>query len=188
MSWQPGGKDNLHCRFISLIGLQLFSLGSAVLLMASSVFAQDPQPPSSVPLPDGASSWELILNDNFEGTAFDTSYWNTISDWGGTGSFNNGREMYYPEQIQLADGILNLVAEPNPGITEHENSYKSGQLISARGSTQAGTPYKFSFLYGYVEARIKIVNVSGFFGAFWMLPNKENLVYEWEIDILEVLR
>jgi beta-glucanase (GH16 family) len=38
-----------------------------------------------------------------------------------------------------------------------------------------------------VEARIKIVNVSGFFGAFWMLPCKTNFVAEWEIDILEVL-
>jgi beta-glucanase (GH16 family) len=153
----------------------------------AGIQAADPQPPSSVPLPSGAHSWKLILNDNFDGTAYDTSIWNPYSDWGGVGSFNSGRENYYPSQIKVNNGICNLVAQPNPGATTFANSYKSGELISARVNTNSATPYKFSFLYGYVEARLKIVNVSGFFGAFWMLPDKKNYNYEWEIDILEVL-
>jgi beta-glucanase (GH16 family) len=133
------------------------------------------------------SSWNLILNENFDGTAYDTSIWNPYADWGGVGSFNNGRENYYPSQIQVSNGVCHLVAQPNPGITTFANSYKSGELISARANANSLTPYKFSFLYGYVEARLKIVDVSGFFGAFWMLPDKKNYNYEWEIDILEVL-
>ena len=62
----------------------------------------------------------------------------------------------------LSGGICNLVAEPERGVTAFEGSYRSGELLSARANTQAATPYKFSFRYGYVEARVKIVNVSGF--------------------------
>jgi len=155
--------------------------------LSVSASAQDPQPPTSVPLPADASKWKLILNENFSGTAYDTSRWNPYADWGGNGSFNNGRENYYASQVRLSNDICNLVAEPNPGVTGFTNSYKSGELISARGNTNASAPYKFSFLYGYVEARLKIVNISGFFGAFWMIPCKKNYTYEWEIDILEVL-
>ena len=164
-----------------------FGLGLFITGLPERVQAADPQPPAAVPLPSGMSSWKLILNENFDGTAYDTSIWNPYADWGGVGSFNSGRENYYPSQIRVSNGICNLVAEPNPGATTFANSYKSGELISARANTGSATPYKFSFLYGYIEARLKIVNVSGFFGAFWMLPDKKNFNYEWEIDILEVL-
>jgi beta-glucanase (GH16 family) len=165
--------------------LSVFALLSIGLL--TFVLAADPQPPASVPLPAGASAWKLILNENFDSTAYDTSRWNPYADWGGAGSFNSGRENYYPSQIQVSNGICHLVAQPNPGVTAFANSYKSGELLSARANTNATTPYKFSFLYGYAEARLKIVSKSGFFGAFWMLPDKKNFNYEWEIDILEQL-
>ena len=158
-----------------------------VLFTIRPAHAQIPQPPASVPLPSGMASWNLILNENFDGTAYDTSIWNPFADWGGVGSFNSGRENYYPSQIQVSNGVCHLVAQPNPGIATFANSYKSGELISARANTNSLTPYKFSFLYGYVEARLKIVSKSGFFGAFWMLPDKKNYNYEWEIDILEQL-
>jgi beta-glucanase (GH16 family) len=170
-------------------GLRVFAgvLSFFVFFTIWPANAQDPLPPASIPLPANATAWKLIFNDNFDGTAYDTSRWNPYADWGGNGSFNSGRENYYPSQIRVSNGICNLVAEPNPGITTFTNSYKSGELISARTNTNAATPYKFSFLYGYIEARLKIVNISGFFGAFWMIPAKKNYNYEWEIDILEVL-
>ena len=164
-----------------------FGMGLFIIGIPKCVQAADPLPPASVPLPTGAASWKLILNENFDGTSYDTSIWNPYADWGGNGSFNNGRENYYPSQIQVSNGVCHLVAQPNPGITTFANSYKSGELLSARANTDSLTPYKFSFLYGYIEARLKIVDVSGFFGAFWMIPDKKNYNYEWEIDILEVL-
>jgi beta-glucanase (GH16 family) len=163
-------------------GLALMSLG-----LCPPAAAQAPQPPPAVPIPKGSDSWKLILDEGFDGAAFDSSIWNPYADWSGNGSFNNGREKYHPSQVGLSGGICNLVAEPEPGATAFEGSYRSGELLSARANTQAATPYKFSFQYGYVEARVKIVNVPGFFGAFWLLPAKKNFTYEWEIDILEVL-
>jgi beta-glucanase (GH16 family) len=163
-------------------GLACISLGSC-----PPATAQASQPPPAVPLPAGADSWRMILDENFDGAAYDASKWNPYADWSGNGSFNNGREKYYPSQVRLSGGICNLVAEPEPGAAVFEGSYRSGELLSARANTQAATPYKFSFQYGYVEARVKIVNVPGFFGALWMLPAKKNFTYEWEIDILEVL-
>ena len=87
----------------------------------------------------------------------------------------------------MYDGICHLVAEPHPTITTFDGSYMSGEILTCRDSPSGGLPYKFTFQYGYVEARVKNVNIPGFFCDFWMLPAKTNYVYEWEIDILEVL-
>jgi beta-glucanase (GH16 family) len=183
-----GTRSTFRCLRVSAAILYFSSsLGLSIAGLPERAQAADPQPPTSVPLPTGATAWNLILNDDFIGTAYDTATWNPYADWGGVGSFNAGRENYYPSQIQVSNGVCHLVAQPNPGATTFANSYKSGELISARANTNPATPYKFSFLYGYVEARLKIVNITGFFGAFWMLPDKTDYNYEWEIDILEVL-
>lgn len=158
-----------------------------VLVIASNPLSEEPTPPVSVPLPAGAIAWKLLFNDEFDGAAYDTSKWNPYADWSGNGSFNNGREKYSTSQIKLSNGICNLIAQPDPKATEFTGSYKSGELISARANTSSSTPYKFDFLYGYVEARLKIVEKPGFFTAYWMLPSKKDYNYEWEIDILEQL-
>src|SRR5271157_3587178 len=119
-----------------------FCLGLFITSLPALVHAADPLPPAAVPLPTGMNSWKLILNENFDGTAYDTSIWNPYADWGGVGSFNNGRENYYPSQIQVNNGVCHLVAQPNPGVTTFTNSYKSGELISARANTSSLTPYK----------------------------------------------
>jgi beta-glucanase (GH16 family) len=186
MHRQPHRTDALSRFFRDCFGV--LALGFVLsLTITPPAQAKNPQPPASLPLPAGAKAWKLIFNDDFNGTAYDTAKWNPYADWGKNGSFNAGREKYYASQIRVANGVCNLVAAPNPHADTFVDSYHSGELISARADTHAATPYKFDFLYGYVEARLKVTNVPGFFTAFWMIPSKKNYNYEWEIDILEVL-
>ena len=168
--------------------MRVFCLLMCVAILPSApAWAADPQPPSSVPLPAGKNTWKIIFQDEFDGSTYNTSNWAPHADWGGNGSFNNGREQYFESQIQVHDGVCHLEAQPNPGVTNFTGSYRSGEILTCRDDPGASTPYKFTFQYGYIEARIKNVNVPGFFGAFWLLPAKPNYVYEWEVDILEML-
>lgn len=157
-------------------------------------------PPNCYPAPPapliGSKQWKVIFNDDFNGTSLDTSKWTPCFDWNYgdcTGTFNNGRERYYPSQVQLSGGIASLVAEPmsppvaNSGCYQGSCTYKAGLISTARPRADNGSNYLFPFTYGYIESRMKFPGTSGFFTAFWMLPTDTNYEYRSEIDIVEIL-
>ncbi|MEM7622175.1 MAG: carbohydrate-binding protein, partial [Planctomycetota bacterium] len=98
-----------------------------------------------------------------------------IPGWG-----NNELQWYTgrPENIAFADGKLQIIArsERIPGANK--------DYTSARIRTKG----RYSFLYGKVEARIKVPGGRGMWPAFWMLP-EDDAYGTWaasgEIDILE---
>ena len=125
-------------------------------------------------------SYELIWEDNFDGTGLNTNYWNVQTGGGG----GNQEQQYYTENdnITVKDGILTITARkeeatsPNTGVTYN---YTSARI---------NTKDKIKFTYGKVEARINMPSGQGTWPAFWMMPN--NSVYGgWpksgEIDIVE---
>ena len=147
------------------------------------------------PAPDG-KQWVLVFREEFNGADYDHDKLTPCFDWnvgGCTSSFNNGREHYQPEQIELADGAAHMIAEPlDPPLAEgacFEGSctYAAGLLSTARPRADDGSDYLYSFTYGYLEARVKFPATQGFFTAFWMLPTAEDYNYRSEIDIVEIL-
>jgi beta-glucanase (GH16 family) len=140
--------------------------------------------------------WKVIFNDDFDGSSLNTAKWTPCFDWNYgdcTGTFNNGRERYYPSQVQLSGGTAKLVAEPmspavaNAGCYQGSCTYKAGLISTARPRADNGSAYLAPFTYGYVEGRMKYPAVSGFFTAFWMLPTNTDFEYRTEIDIVEIL-
>lgn len=123
------------------------------------------------------TGWRLVFQDEFDGPALDLSKWNTCYWWavpsGCTNSGNRELEWYQPDDVLVEDGVLRLRAQDR---IVHGYPYSSG-MISGHD--------KFSFLYGYVEARLKSPRGRGLWPALWMLP----VNHEWppEIDILEIL-
>lgn len=122
----------------------------------------------------------LIWRDEFNGTAVDSSKWDY--DYGDGSSIgvwrwgNNEAQWYKPENATVSDGKLHIA-----GKKESVSGY---DYTSCRMVTRG----KFSFKYGYIEAKISLPEITGMWPAFWMLP--ENNVYGgWphsgEIDILE---
>ena len=152
-----------------------------------------PDPPAA---PPPGKAWRLAFDEEFDGAALDTTKLTPCFDWNYgdcTGTFNNGRERYLPSQIQLADGVAHMVAEPlvppeaSEGCFEGSCTYKAGLLSTARPNAGDGSPYLFAYTYGFVEARLKFPGDKGFFTAFWMLPADPSFEYATEIDIVEIL-
>lgn len=136
-----------------------------------------------------ASAQTLIWSDEFNGPAGqlpDSSNWGYDlgnGDWG----WGNGEHQYYtnsPSNI-AQDGNGNLVItarRENPGNYNCWNGpcqYTSARILSYG---------RRSFLYGRIEARIRISIGQGFWPAFWMLGDNFASV-GWpqcgEIDIME---
>jgi hypothetical protein len=143
----------------------------------------------SDPLPYGLGTangpqgnWLLKLNDNFDGTALDTSIWST--GWHGAGITPpvQSQELacYDPAQVQVSDGILKLKAvSKSTSCGGQTRPYVSGAIISYN---------KQEFSYGYFEARIWLdASSSAIYNwpAWWL--DGHNWPVDGELDIMEGL-
>jgi beta-glucanase (GH16 family) len=125
----------------------------------------------------------LVWSDEFDGSSVDNARWdfqtgtgtdyNLPAGWG-----NNELQYYRRENAGIEDGML--------AIDVRRENFGSNAYTSARMRTLN----KFDFLYGRVEARIKIPTGQGIWCAFWMLPTN-NEYGGWaasgEIDIMEAI-
>lgn len=127
---------------------------------------------------DRPGTYEIVWQDEFDGVELDKTKWSYelgTGDWG----WGNNEKQYYTdrsENLFLRDGKLVIKA-----IKE---SYKGSDYTSARIVTRG----KADWLYGKMEARIKLSKGRGIWPAFWMMPS-ESKYGGWpksgEIDIME---
>ena len=137
----------------------------------------DPDLPEGDHLPP-ATEWQIAFEDNFDGSALDTSRWNIqtgdgcpdLCGWG-----NNELQIYGADNVTVADGMLNIV-----GRRESDGSFTSARI---------NTLGKFDFRYGRVEVRARIPSGQGVWPAIWMLYSNTGNYGPWpgggEIDIME---
>ncbi len=120
------------------------------------------------------SGYKLVWSDEFDEAAIDTNTWNF--ETGASGWGNHEQEYYQAANASIENG--NLV------ITAKKESVGSNKYTSSRMTTEG----KKDFLYGRIEARIKMPVGQGFWPAFWMLGTNIKKV-DWpssgEIDIME---
>jgi beta-glucanase (GH16 family) len=132
----------------------------------------------SADLPSIPGNWNLIFIDTFQSTTLDTNKWSTCYWWstdgGCTNAGNSELEWYQPDNVIPTLGGLRLKAEKR---TVNHYNYVSGM------TTTFG---KFSFQYGYMEAKMKIPTGKGLWPAFWALPTVENM-WPPELDTMEIL-
>lgn len=132
--------------------------------------------------------WARVLDDGFTGTTLDTRRWGRChwwSDGGCTIASNDELEWYRPENVSVADGILRLEAREQ-AYTNHAGdtfSHTSGMISS--GPPRYHQRARFSFTYGYVEARLRLPAEQGLWPTFWLLPADSES--RPEVDILETL-
>jgi len=113
--------------------------------------------------------WDLIWNDEFDGTGVDTSKWTALEEK--DGGFKS-LQYYRPENVTVSGGKLT--------ITARKEKYKGKSYTSGFVETSG----KFNYKYGKIEARIKIPAGYGFFPAFWLWQENHKKPYQ-EIDIME---
>ena len=98
--------------------------------------------------------WQLVLEDNFDGDALDTTIWNIdegngcpdLCSWG-----NNELQTYSADNIEVSGGTLKLW-----GQEEADGSYTSAR-INSQG--------KFDFRYGRIEVGARIPSGQGIWPA-----------------------
>ena len=139
--------------------------------------------------PAHAQTWNLIWSDEFNGAAGtlpDAAKWSY--DVGNNGGWGNGESEFYcaggsnaapcsaanPNAFMTGSGNLVLRARRDAGGT-----WTSARLVTAG---------KFTFQYGRIEARMRLVAANGLWPAFWMLGSNIGSV-GWpscgEVDIIE---
>jgi beta-glucanase (GH16 family) len=130
----------------------------------------------------------LLFGDEFDGPVLDAGRWQTCSWWAETTcsiETNHELELYTPENVSVADGVLTLQARPETrtGWNDRGYDYTSGMIST--GGRSGGTAPGFTFTYGYMEARVRVPSGRGLWPAFWTLPAD----YSWppEIDVMEMV-
>lgn len=126
------------------------------------------------------TSSTLVWSDEFNGSSVDTSKWSYETGTGSWGWGNNEQQYYTnrTDNAYVSGGALHIRAK--------RESYGGMNYTSARLITNG----KFTFTYGYVEARMALPACQGIWPAFWMLGANINSV-GWpscgEIDIMEAV-
>jgi beta-glucanase (GH16 family) len=141
----------------------------AIVLLSAITALADPPP---------GFNWIQTFDDEFNGTALDTTKWHPHDH--NCGTRNNELQAYEPENVTVANGCMLEKAEKRSvsyaycGSSGNTKQYASGMAI---------TEGKFTQKYGYFEASIKLPRGRGMWPAFWTLPTP----YSWppEADIME---
>lgn len=136
--------------------------------------------PETTTIPE-YEGYDLLWNDEFDGTAVDMDTWNF--EQREPGWTNNELQEYTDssENIFVRDGALVLKALATPS-EDGGTYYTSGKVT---------TQNKQDFMYGKVVVSAKVPEGQGLWPAIWMMPTDENVYGQWpkcgEIDIMEVL-
>lgn len=128
---------------------------------------------SAPPVPASGYCWDMVFEDNFNGSCLDTSKWKVNYPWGNTHTHNHDAYCI-AEQVTVQNGKLVITAEYSPNYNGTGYNYISG-VITTSG--------KFNTQYGYIEGRFKQAPGQGTWPAFWTLQSG----WPPEIDIFEVL-
>ena len=130
-----------------------------------------------------AGNWDLYASFDFNTPPTAPTFVNTL--WGHT-HFPGELESYQPANVSASNGVASLTArqESVGGMPFSSGIINTGGNTATGGSISPG----FSFLYGYIEGRMKLVSGNGFWTGFWMLPTPNANGYhdgDGEIDIME---
>ncbi|MDR1103677.1 MAG: glycoside hydrolase family 16 protein [Tannerella sp.] len=121
-------------------------------------------------------AWQLVWEENFDGTSFDASRWSKIPR--GTSDWNNYMSDF-DSCYRVADGQLILRGLRNEFLPDDTAGFLTGGLY---------TRNKAGFGHGRIEIRAMLGRATGAWPAFWLLPFDNT---PWpdggEIDIMERL-
>ncbi len=139
-----------------------------------------PVPPAPIGAGPGNSPWvpagyDMVFDDEFDGSALDTSKWWTryVYSDGTLDTLNDEKQQYRENGNHVMTGsTVKLTARKVRDNGANDVDYESGMLRS-----------KTLVKYGYLEARVKMPPGVGMWPAFWL--NAETGGWPPEIDIFE---
>lgn len=166
--------------------------GSALLLTASLGLSGcallDSTPQATV-----GEGWQLVWNDEFNGTDIDATKWDWETNcWGGG---NNELQCYTDRDVNsfIRDGklVIKAQSEEFTGPAEPlEWESNAGERTLPYTSARLRTLNQGDWTYGRFEVRAKIPGGQGIWPAIWMLPSDWTYggwAASGEIDIMEAV-
>lgn len=149
--------------------------------IASATVTVDPgggTPTTGYTTPDNYAGYDLVWQDEFNGTAVNTSDWTFEIGTGSNGWGNNELQYYRQENASVADGYLTITAK--------KENFGGQEYTSTRMITKG----KKFFEKGRVDIRAVMPKGQGIWPALWMLGENISTV-GWpacgEIDIMEMV-
>ena len=166
----------------------------ALTTVSCSSFPPHQSAPDTSPSPVRAG-WQLVWQDEFNGSGIDQSKWSLEHNcWGG----GNAELQCYTQSAKNAyvqDGVLHIVARKQqfsgPAIHQDSADYLTlAEKTQPYTSARLRSKHKGDWRYGRFEVRAKLPQGQGTWPAIWMLPTDQ--VYgAWplsgEIDIMEAV-
>ncbi|MDV2996075.1 MAG: Endo-1,3-1,4-beta-glycanase ExsH [Chroococcidiopsis sp. SAG 2025] len=126
-----------------------------------------------------ADNWQVVFEDEFNGTSLDLLKWDTCYWWhSGRGCANHGAQeiqWFLPEEVLVQNGILQIRTQKR--IWNAYNAtfqYTSGMISSHQ---------RYAFQYGFVEIRAKVPKGRGFWPTMWLAAEDRN--WPPEVNIAE---
>jgi beta-glucanase (GH16 family) len=137
-----------------------------------------PSPTRTATPPPG--SWSLAFDDEFDGSALDTTKWDTRYPWGDqSNGANHEQQCYVPGALTEGGGQLTITA------TRQSTGCAVGgqQVVLPYASGMIQSSQSYSFTYGYAEIRARLPGGHSMWSAFWLLPTSRH--WPPELDVLE---
>jgi hypothetical protein len=144
-------------------------------------------PPSAPggPMPTGVpGTWNLIFDDDFNGTSLDTKYWST--GWFGSGTTiapegDDVPECDAPGNVAEANGELDLSFADQSSVCDGSTHPDTSGIVTTNG--------KFSFTYGLIEFRAWLPTTSSGQVADWpdLWIDGQHWPTDGEVDVAEGL-
>lgn len=129
--------------------------------------------------------YQLVWNDEFDGTKLDDSKWSTQTRMSDTSELAQSN---MTSVRKVAEGNLQLTAMENPYYNPNGSYFEQHQYMTSGSVTTEG---KMSYQYGYLEIRAKVPYAAGVWPSFWLRSHnatgkQEKPKYEVEVDVFEV--
>lgn len=117
--------------------------------------------------PPVSGDWEQTLCEEFEGDSVDETRWNVHAS-----NFWDKRTHFTRENAIVANGLLRLRYERKPGF-HNDDPANTSSVSNTPWACGILTSYgKWTQLYGYFEARMKLPRAPGLWPAFWTMPDR----------------
>jgi len=136
------------------------------------------------PISSQGTGYYLVWADEFDSDSLTDNWTPQVGDgtaYGIPSGWGNNELQYYTERPENS-----FIEEGKLIIQALEEDYKGHKYTSAR----LRSIHKHDFLYGKIEARIKLPSSQGMWPAFWMMPTDSEYgvwAASGEIDILEAV-
>jgi beta-glucanase (GH16 family) len=137
------------------------ALAALALLAPSALCACASQPPASAPVP---GTWEVVFEDDFSGTALNTSTWTPSNYSSIVSQYDGHAAMFIADRVAVANGNLVITTAYDPRTLDGVSyNFTSGWVDSQ---------HKRNMTRGRFEAsmRMPVANATGAWPAWWLLP------------------